>query len=138
MSFGVYGSILVGLLIISTITDLKKRIIPNVLTYPTVLLFSILRMIEGETSFFLGVIPAGIFFVLYLINPSFIGAGDIKLLAVVGLAIGFNATFGVMFWMCLIFLLVVLGRKLMHRKAHSLPLAPFIFIGYIIVFILEV
>lgn len=138
MSFGFYEGILIAVLIISTITDLKKRIIPNVLTYPTALLFSILRFVDSEVSFLLGLIPAVILFSVYIFIPSSIGAGDIKLYAVVGLAIGLNATIGVMFWMCVFFLIVVVGRRLMHLKAHSLPLAPFIFIGYIIVSILEV
>ena len=129
---------LLTVLVISTITDLKNRTIRNNITYPSFVILALLRVFEGEWIYFIGLVPALFFFLLYMIAPKGLGAGDIKLFAVIGLALGLEQTIGVLFWMSVGFLLSILFQKIRKTSVHSLPLAPFMLIGYLITFCLEV
>lgn len=124
--------LLVITLVIATVTDLWRRMIPNVLTLTMIVLFGMVRIITGEWGYFIGLAPALIFFILYLKWPEGLGAGDIKLLAVIGLALGPIQTIGIIFWMCLGFTLVVVTTKFLGKSLFSLPLAPFMMVGFII------
>lgn len=72
-----------------------------------------------------------------MIAPKGLGAGDIKLFAIVGLALGLEQTIGVLFWMSLGFLLIILVQKIRKSTVQSLPLAPLVLVGYLITLGLE-
>ncbi|MGG1669977.1 prepilin peptidase [Paenibacillus sp. NRS-1783] len=117
-------------------TDLKERRISNVCTYAALLILCVIRLFDPV--FYLGLVPAILLFLAWLFKPDAIGEGDIKLFAVIGLAIGFNYTIMVLFWTCLgALIFMTLYRVVKSRKLASIPLAPFILIGLFIAIILK-
>lgn len=112
-------------------TDLKERRISNALTYPAVIILLLLRLLEPD--FYFGLIPAGVLFFCWLINPRWAGEGDIKLVAVIGLAFGLYPTLTVLFWMgAAATVFIILYQLFARKKIISVPLAPFITIGAVI------
>lgn len=128
---------LLTVLVICTITDLKNRTIRNNITYSSFVILAVFRILGGGWIYFIGLIPALFFFLLYMIAPKGLGAGDIKLFAIVGLALGLEQTIGVLFWMSLGFLLIILVQKIRKSTVQSLPLAPLVLVGYLITLGLE-
>lgn len=137
MSFAVEGLLLL-MCTWCSYTDLKERRIPNVWTYTAFLVLLVYRMFDPV--FLWGLIPAVVLLgCWFFIPPSLsIGEGDIKLLAVIGLGIGFNQTMVVFFYMGLGWLISKIAYRIVkRRKLNFLPLAPFILIGLILAIILK-
>ena len=130
------------LLMAASVWDFRKRIIPDsicILVVLTVLIdFSPVRL--------LGVLAALPLFIAALCKPDGIGGGDIKLTAAAGVVLGF--------WGCMTGLILGLMaslvfylaakvirrlRKLEPQKAAqaSLPMAPFLSLGFLAVFVLN-
>jgi prepilin signal peptidase PulO-like enzyme (type II secretory pathway) len=81
----------------------------------------------------LGIIPALLLFLLFLVKPNALGAGDIKLLAILGLVFGLEDTILILFVMSLSSLFYIITRTIFTRKRIvSIPLAPFITIGVVV------
>lgn len=114
-----------------TYTDLKSRVIPNKITHWALLILLIIRVPNPE--FYLGLMPAVLLFVVWFISPRSLGAGDVKLIAMVGLCLGLSQTINVLFWTMLlsscIFIVFWIIKK---RKDILLPLAPIITVGIIL------
>ncbi len=119
-----------------TYTDLTSRMIPNRVIYPAILIALLWRLLEP--SFLLGMIPAVLLLGLFFINPCWLGAGDIKLLALVGLVLGLDQMWPMLFLTCfcasLYFIIVKLMRKPGLQKG---PLAPFILAGIVLTLVLQ-
>ncbi|HEX37840.1 MAG TPA: prepilin peptidase [Candidatus Cloacimonetes bacterium] len=81
--------------------DLYKRIIPDILIYPMIiiaLLFSFANLIGFQGALKGFILGAGFFVIIALIFKLFtrrqgLGGGDIKLIAVIGLSLGLRLTF---------------------------------------------
>lgn len=108
-------------LLLATFFDVKSRRIPNWLTYPALIL-----ALYKFDFFFLSVLA--ISFITILFFAQYIGAGDIKLAAVIAI---WSHILGLsQFW---IYISLVLGGAfaLIFRK-KSLPFAPFMALGVLI------
>jgi len=119
-----------------TYTDLKSRVIPNKITHWAILVLLIVRVANPE--FYLGLIPAVLLFIIWYVSPASLGAGDIKLFAIVGLGLGLSETITVLFWTlllssCVFYLIRIIKRK----RVSALPLAPMITAGIVLSLILE-
>lgn len=135
MSFVVKG-LLVLMCSWLSYTDLKERRISNIWTYAALLILCVIRLFDPV--FYLGLVPAILLFFGWLFKPDAIGEGDIKLFAVIGLAIGLDYTITVLFWTCLGALIFMsFYRVIKSRKLASIPLAPFILLGLIATIILQ-
>lgn len=92
-------------------------------------------------SAFMGLIFAGGMFLLcYLISRGGVGAGDVKLFAVLGYYMGSGAVFSVTFLTVLtaaVFSVVALLAKKVNLK-KEIPFAPFIFLGTVLTMALGV
>jgi prepilin signal peptidase PulO-like enzyme (type II secretory pathway) len=125
------------LLVVVTFNDLKRRVIPDVIILPGIALVVLFRLWVHPLPFWnyiiAGLIGSGLFYVIALLlnaigrNDS-IGGGDIKLLALVGLALGVKLTVLSILVLSLVgtlfgLLLVVTGR---YRKMQIVPFAPFV------------
>lgn len=120
-----------------TFTDIRRRVIPNRVTYPILIVFFLFRLIDAP-SYLWGLVPAFFFMLFFLINPRSIGGGDIKMFACIGLIAGFSYTLNILFWTCLTALVHVLFSRWGRKKLNQvLPLAPFTSIGYIVATILN-
>ncbi|MFJ2043938.1 prepilin peptidase [Paenibacillus taichungensis] len=127
------------ILIWATYTDIKSRVIPDKLVFIGLCYFLVIRIGYADQPYFhylLGMIAgAGILYVCALIRPGSFGGGDIKLLAVVGVALGWRQS--------LLFLCLLLGIAglyavsvfLVWKDRKSLiPLSPFFLAVYIFLF----
>lgn len=117
-------------LFISSITDIKKRIIPNSLMLIAFTVGCYLNIISNTKEFiFISIIV----FSLLLFSPLKSG-GDIKLLAVCVLYLRYAS--GIFFMMLsLVLLITAIYKKSKKQKIKSLPLAPYISIASLITLI---
>ena len=131
------------LLMAASVWDLRKRIIPDSIC----LLIALTGLIDFSPVNLLGVLAALPLLLAALYKPEGIGGGDIKLTAAAGMVLGFGGcTAGLLLGLTaslffyLIEQIIRRLRKLEPRKASqaSLPLAPFLSLGFLAVTILKI
>ena len=131
------------LLMAASVWDLRKRIIPDSIC----LLIALTGLIDFSPVNLLGVLAALPLLLAALYKPEGIGGGDIKLTAAAGMVLGFvGCTAGLLLGLTaslffyLIEQIIRRLRKLEPRKASqaSLPLAPFLSLGFLAVTILKI
>lgn len=150
LSYGIlkiirYVILLLGLFMISYV-DRKKKIIANKNLLELLGIRCILLILEWimfpevglGLLFSAGIgmlLGGGIFLLAYIISRGGIGAGDVKLLAVVGSYVGSGSIFAVVFLTVVaaaIYGIVMLLLKKIKLK-EEMPFAPFVLIGTILV-----
>lgn len=131
--------VLLSLLIICSMIDLKRKIIPNAITYPGIVTGLILSLFFNHISFvsaLLGmVIPAGFLLLIALIIKKGMGMGDVKLVAMIGTFIGWEYTMLGIFIGSLVgsvIGLTLIAAHKMERKTR-IPFGPFISMGTVII-----
>ncbi|WP_171718378.1 prepilin peptidase [Paenibacillus phytohabitans] len=121
---------LISICLFFSYTDIRTRRIPNKIIHPLILFFFLIRLFD--VGYYMGLIPALIFTILYFINSRAIGAGDIKLIALIGLILGLENTFIVVVVMNFTALAYLIFRYVKDRmNVKTIPLAPFLTIGVI-------
>lgn len=133
--------IFVSVLILAVLTDLRKQLILDVITLPALALLLILRLFIGERSFWFYLAGGLLGFLLLLalaaISKGGMGGGDIKLYAVVGVALGPLLTLQSLILAS--FLGTIVGGLLMLagfvKRRQPIPFAPFIFLGALIAYL---
>ncbi len=139
MNVIIQAILLTALLTYAAIIDCKKREIPNTLCLGV----SLLSLLSFDLGNLLGL---GIALILWLtavyIVPDKLGGGDIKLCAAVSIVIGFTATtysiiigFGIV---SLVWLAMLLFKTKQEVEKYSLPLAPFLGLGFLITYFIEI
>lgn len=125
-----------GLLILCcwfSYTDIIERRISNKLTYPAII-FLLVFQILCSPEYLWGLIPGAVFFLIFMISPQSLGAGDVKLVMLLGLCIGLERTLVVLFLMCIFVFVYLGGRRLLSLEVQcSVPLAPFLTLGLLLV-----
>lgn len=125
-------SLLLGALLVCTATDLLRYRVPNVITYPSIVLALALAVVMPDADLQGAVIAAllggGMFLVLAIITRGGIGLGDVKLAVLIGAMLGLPAAYlalfyGVIAGGVMIFLLFAIG--VVERK-QPVPYAPFL------------
>ena len=143
----IYSLVFVSMLIIIIISDYQTMIIPDEI----LIFFSLLLMfikffmvgIEGVGVSTLHAFASFIFMLLIKILGDFIfkkesmGGGDIKLMAVFGLVLGFSLS------VISIFLAAIIGLPvsliiLKAKKGHEIPFGPFLSIAALIIFFAQI
>ncbi|HEY7467760.1 MAG TPA: A24 family peptidase [Dehalococcoidia bacterium] len=135
-------SLIVAGLLVCTATDLLRYRVPNVVTYPSivvVLLAAVFMPDADLQSAVIAAVAAGFcFLVLAVITRGGLGLGDVKLAVLIGALLGLNALaaifWGVVAGGVVIFALYatgVVGRK------EPVPYAPFLAIAAISVALLQ-
>ncbi|WP_068786911.1 prepilin peptidase [Paenibacillus phocaensis] len=118
---------------IATYTDLRYRIIPDWLSGIGIGYFLIFRLFHNEQPFYyylLGVlIGAGLLYIFAVLKTDSFGGGDIKLMAAVGMALGWQQA--------MLFLMIMLTFACLFAiifkwagEMEKLPLAPFYLMAY--------
>lgn len=138
--------ILLGILLLLAIIDIKKKIIPNIVIivlFVPIIIINLLQIfvygggIELAVAYGLGaVLSFVIFFICMLITRGGIGAGDVKLFTLIGLASGLGVTHIIFYSLCCSFLysIVLLIMRRVKMK-DFIPMVPFIYLGVLIFFI---
>ncbi len=144
--FGVVKELLVAIpfmlvLVIVTITDLYKQLIPNKIIFPAYLVFFFLRLFSHHLpildyiiGFFVG---GGILFIVAYLSKGGMGGGDVTLFALIGLVLGWQQVLLTIFLASFLGSLIggiLLLMKLLQRK-QGIPFAPFIVTATVIVYL---
>jgi leader peptidase (prepilin peptidase)/N-methyltransferase len=124
----------IAVLLISSVTDLRSRRIPNLLTLPALAFALFVAFTEGTLALAMvgALIGAGAFMLpMFLYGRGSAGAGDVKLAAFLGAALGLPGIISALFFAGLAASVVVLigigARKITRRSA--IPFGPFIAFG---------
>lgn len=113
--------------------DWEQQIIPNRLTIPMLLLGLGLKGWTGELPAALlgGLIGGGILFLVAVLYPKGMGMGDVKLLAMLGVYLGWDQVLIVIFFgsmlALVIALLLIMARRL--RRQDPIPFGTFLSIA---------
>lgn len=129
----------------ATVGDIREKRVPNVLVGVLLACWVLIMvpqlffqtetaldlMISGGIGFLLGGI---LFLVVYLISRGGLGGGDVKLMAVSGLYLGFNGVLPAMLYgsvlAALVTLILILLKKL--GRKDTFPLVPFLYVGMLL------
>jgi leader peptidase (prepilin peptidase)/N-methyltransferase len=131
----VIGYLFVSMLMIITISDLRYMIIPDRVLLPFVLIFLALRYFIGELSYLDYLIGGASGFLLFLLitvlSRGRMGGGDIKLMGVIGLVIGWKGvaltTLIGSILGTVVTLLLILVR--ITKRENPLPFGPYLAVG---------
>jgi leader peptidase (prepilin peptidase) / N-methyltransferase len=135
----VYGVLMLFLIPISFI-DLETGFIPDKLTFPAFLLgiiFLFVFQIVNWKSAVIGSVSGGIFLLILMalgkavFKKDAMGMGDVKLLVMIGVYVGFPAVFFSLFLGSLVAFIVILAGLLLKKQSlkSTIPFGPFIAIG---------
>jgi leader peptidase (prepilin peptidase)/N-methyltransferase len=146
--FGFSGQSLVltllatSLLIVSCI-DLEHKIVPDVITLPGILagLFASLFITSvGFINAIVGVcLGGGLFFLIAILSRGGMGGGDIKLVAMIGAFLGWQAVLVTIFLGALSGALVGISLMMLKKKGRKdpVPFGPFLAIGALMTMVWE-
>lgn len=142
-----YSIVFISMLIIIIISDYQTMIIPDsILIFFSLLLIFIKYFISGIDSIGISILHAILAFIFmlllrflgdFLFKKESLGGGDIKLLAVFGLVLGFPLSIVSVFLSAFIALpisLIILKIK----KSHEIPFGPFLALAAIIIFLSQI
>lgn len=129
----------ISLLAVASAIDIRKRIIPNSVCAG----IALAGLISFSPANLFGILTALPLLIAALCKQGGIGGGDIKLAAACGFVLGFaGGTAGLVIGLSSLLLFYagsrIAGRTAKGRKATeraSLPMAPFLSIGYIAMYI---
>ncbi|WP_209121987.1 A24 family peptidase [Alkalihalobacillus sp. BA299] len=127
--------ILTILLVISILTDIRKQLILDVVTFPMLGLLIITRLFIGTEPFWYyllgGVVGFALLLLVAIVSRGGMGGGDVKLYAAIGVALGPQMT--VMSLVLASFVGAVIGGFLLVcgivKRKQPIAFGPFIFIG---------
>lgn len=131
----VFALLFLSLLAIITVSDLAYMVIPNRILlgfFPFIVLYRIMHPLKPWWDAILGgLVGFSVLYFLSVISRGGMGGGDIKLFAVIGVALGTKATILAMFLSSIIGTVVcgfLFLRKKLKRK-DPIPFGPFIAAG---------
>jgi leader peptidase (prepilin peptidase) / N-methyltransferase len=147
VDFGASGRALVGVvlcpvLVLLAATDLKHRVLPNAIVFPSVLLVALIVAATDAAGFLehleAGLALFGFLFVFAAVVPGGLGMGDAKLGLLLGLALGSRTLSAMLAAFAGVFLaaLWVLARQGMSARKQTIPFGPYLALGGILAFFL--
>ncbi|MDR6227074.1 prepilin peptidase [Desmospora profundinema] len=135
--------ILIGLLIAATVTDLRERLIYDRFVLIGVAAAVIIRMFHRPEPWWNYILTGVIVLIVLtviaaLTNERSIGGGDVKLFAMIGLAVGWEPFLSIFLLSHVLAAVVVFGVKLFRwssvGKHTEFPFAPFILAAVLVVY----
>ncbi|MBU8905047.1 prepilin peptidase [Desertibacillus haloalkaliphilus] len=132
--------LLISLLVIITISDLHKMLIPNkILLFFFIVFIPITVLIphepwwDGIVGFFVG---GGLLYLIAIVSRGGMGGGDVKLFAVLGFILGTRDVLLTLF--AATFIGAVVGGIMMMtgkvKRKNPIPFGPFIAIGALVIY----
>ncbi|WP_158212406.1 prepilin peptidase [Natranaerobius trueperi] len=136
-----------SLLVISVITDIKKRLILNKLLIVFGAIILILRIVlHIALDFYLlyylvsGFVMFLSLFLVMVLSGNKLGGGDVKLYGVIALTIGALDAFYSLFFASVLGLLIMIPGMLLGKvdRKTQIPFVPFIWIGVLLTYYIDV
>jgi len=131
------GVLFSSLILAASYTDIKRREIPDTVC----ILLVLTGLLKFSFQNLLGILVALPFLIAAMLKENSIGGGDIKLTASVGFVLGFwKGIYGLIIGLTLLVVLYIMIRissiirKKQEAKDLSMPLAPFLGIGFLIMY----
>lgn len=133
--------ILTSLLVLAVLTDIREKLILDVITLPSLGILLVTRIFIGSEPFWFyllgGVVGFSLLLLIAIVSKGGMGGGDIKLYAAIGVVLGPWMT--VMSLVLASFVGAIVGIifvvfKLIKRK-EPIPFAPFIYIGTLVAYL---
>jgi leader peptidase (prepilin peptidase)/N-methyltransferase len=145
--FGATGHALVGAifaaaLVLLTAIDLDRRLLPDVIVLPALVVVLILQIAfypQHTLEWVLAALGAALFFFIpIIVYPAGMGMGDVKLAALLGAALGKSVAAAIAVGLLAggVFALVVLAREGLGARRKAIPFGPFLALGALLVFFL--
>jgi leader peptidase (prepilin peptidase) / N-methyltransferase len=145
--FGLSGHAFVGAifgstLVLLTVIDLDRRLIPDAIVLPALALVLVLQIAfypHHTLEWVLATLGAALFFFIpMLIYPAGMGFGDVKLAALLGAALGWSvaAAIALALLAVVVVSVYVLAREGFGARKKALPFGPFLALGGVAVFFL--
>ena len=125
-----------AVLVVVTVTDLERRIVPNRVILPALVVALVVQTIrDPSVEWIVSALAAGGFFLLAaLIHPAGLGMGDVKLAAFLGAWLGASVTVA-LFAGALIAMIpavVILAMRGSAGRKVGIPFAPFLAAGGVV------
>lgn len=134
-----FQALMVSVLMALSVSDLEYRLIPNkILLYSFIVLIPFGIWISDNTLLDHVIAGGGVFAILLLITVvtnGGMGGGDIKLLTVIGFALGMKEIILIFMIACFAGAFVGIALKMARKNVKELPFAPFIYMGAVIVMV---
>lgn len=130
--------VLITVLILATVTDLKEMIVPDRFTVIGLILVGTLRIVIGQNVgmyFFSGLLSFLFLLLILVLSGGRMGGADVKLYALIGLAIGIDGAIGSLFYASFIGVLVNLPVMIKKKESLKIPFVPFITAGILLIYI---
>lgn len=137
----VVAAFMAFVLVILAATDLERRIIPNRIVLPAmvIVLIANIAISPGRvTAYVLPAIALGVVFLIpNLIRGSLMGMGDVKLIMLLGAGLGWGAVGAIMvaFLSVFPFAVAALIRGGMAARKTALPFGPFLTFGALVILV---
>jgi len=123
-------------LVVSTATDLERRIVPNWVVLPAAVAVLALQTVAHPSPVWaIGAVGAsGFFFLAALAYPGGMGMGDVKLALLIGAMLGRTTPVGVMLGLLfgLVPSIVLIARHGAGARKLGIPFAPFLAAGAVV------
>jgi leader peptidase (prepilin peptidase) / N-methyltransferase len=143
--FGVTGRALVGVvfcpvLVLLAAIDMKHRLLPNTVVFPSVLLVALIVAAADPAGFFdhlwAGLALFGFLFLFAAIFPAGLGMGDAKVGLLIGLALGSRTLAAMLATSAAAFVaaLWILARQGPSGRKQTIPFGPYLALGAILAF----
>ena len=135
--------VFITIMIFSTVTDLKEHIVPDRFVIIGLILVFILRVINGEfiIKYLLsGIVSFGLLFLILIISKDKLGGADVKIYALIGLAIGFSSSICSLFYASFIGVIFNIAAMLIskNKKLLEIPFIPYITLGVLLTYIVNI
>jgi leader peptidase (prepilin peptidase) / N-methyltransferase len=145
VDFGVSGRALVGfvlcpVLVLLAAIDVKHRLLPNAIVFPSVLLVALIVAAADPAGFFqhlwAGLALFGFLFLFAAFFPAGLGMGDAKMGLLIGLSLGSRTLAAMLATSAAAFVaaLWIIGRQGPSGRKQSIPFGPYLALGAILAF----
>ncbi len=130
------AAIACGALVVATVTDLERRIVPNNVVLPAAAaVLALMTAYDPSPEWAIGAVGlAGFLFVAALAYPGGMGMGDVKLALLIGALLGKTAPVAMMIalFAALMPSLILFARHGTRARKMAIPFGPFLALGAVI------
>ena len=124
--------IFITIMVLSTITDIKETIVPDGFIITGLIVVLVLRLINKENLLYYvvsSIISFLLLFLILILSGGKMGGADVKLYALIGLAIGLNNSIVSLFYASIIALILNIKKLVKKEKNTEIPFVPYITLG---------